>query len=118
MPFALHIDVVPEKGGKIAVEHVFYGYTEAECRQVFATHADGCEFLGPAIEEDRIEKNSKQSKRFLPKTQFQCGAIDAAAVTTRGMPADGKAWRRLHRRKDCTCRPVAHVQRSGFPPAS
>ena len=56
MPFALHIDVVPEKGGKIAVEHVFYGYTEAECRQVFATHADGCEFLGPAIEEDRIEE--------------------------------------------------------------
>ncbi len=56
MPFALHIDVVPEKGGKIAVEHVFYGYTEAKCRQVFATHADGCEFLGPAIEEDRIEE--------------------------------------------------------------
>ena len=56
MPFELHIDVVPEVGGKINVEHVFYGYTEAECRQVYAAHADGCEFLGPAIAEDRIEE--------------------------------------------------------------
>ena len=56
MPYELHIDVVPEAGGKIHVEHVFYGYTEAECRQAFATHADGCEFLGPAIGEDRIEE--------------------------------------------------------------
>ncbi len=31
-------------------------WSSSECRQVFATHADGCEFLGPAIEEDRIEE--------------------------------------------------------------
>ena len=56
MPYALHIDVVPADGGKIAVEHVFYGHTEEECRAVFETHAAGCDFLGPAIEEDRIEE--------------------------------------------------------------
>lgn len=56
MPYALHIDVVPADGGKIAVEHVFYGHTEEECRAVFETHADGCAFLGPAIDEDRIEE--------------------------------------------------------------
>ena len=56
MPYALYIDVVPAAGGKIAVEHVFYGHTEEECRALFETHADGCDFLGPAIEEDRIEE--------------------------------------------------------------
>lgn len=53
MPFALHIYVTP-KSGEIYVEHVFYGHTEEEAEQLFETHADGCEFLGPAIEEDRV----------------------------------------------------------------
>lgn len=56
MPFALHIDVVPVDGGPIAVEHVFYGETEAEARALFETHAAGCNFLGPAIDDGRIEE--------------------------------------------------------------
>jgi hypothetical protein len=54
MAKALHVYVLPAGGGPVAVEHVFYGHTEDECDAVFDAHAAGCEFLGPAIEEDRI----------------------------------------------------------------
>jgi len=50
------IDVIPEGGGRLAVQHVFYGATEEEAREVFRKHAAGCEFLGPAMAEDRIDE--------------------------------------------------------------
>jgi len=54
MPYALHVYVVPPGGGKVNVEHVFYGHSEDEADQLFETHADGCEFLGPAIAAGRV----------------------------------------------------------------
>jgi hypothetical protein len=54
MAKALHVYVIPPGGGKVAVEHIFYGCTEEECDRIFDTHAEGCEFLGPAIEEERV----------------------------------------------------------------
>ena len=56
MVYMLTIDVVPPEGGKVVVSHTFYGKTEAEARANFAAHAAGCEFLTPAIAEDRIEE--------------------------------------------------------------
>jgi hypothetical protein len=56
----LTIHVVPPEGdasnGRVFVSHVFRGETEEEAREVFKQHAAGCEFLTPAIAEDRIEE--------------------------------------------------------------
>jgi hypothetical protein len=60
MPFALYVDVIPPEGGKIKVQHVFYGETEDECQDNFAAHAKGCEFLTPAIEDERIEEEVEE----------------------------------------------------------
>lgn len=56
MPYELYVDVVPPEGGRVAVTHIFRGETEADARRVFEAHAAGCEFLTPAIEEDRVEE--------------------------------------------------------------
>jgi hypothetical protein len=56
MAIELIVDVVPPEGGKVFVTHIFRGETEAEAREVYAQHAKGCEFLTPAIEEDRVEE--------------------------------------------------------------
>jgi hypothetical protein len=56
MVYMLTIDVVPPEGGRVAVTHTFYGKTEKEAREAFAAHAAGCEFLTPAIAEDRVEE--------------------------------------------------------------
>jgi hypothetical protein len=55
MAYKLIVDVIPPGGGRVSVQHVFYGESEAECDATFRKHAAGCEFLGPAIIEDRIE---------------------------------------------------------------
>jgi hypothetical protein len=52
--FELQIDVIPPGGGKVEVTHIFRGETKAAARRVFKQHAAGCEFLTPAIAEDRI----------------------------------------------------------------
>jgi hypothetical protein len=56
MPYELIVDVVPPEGGKVFVTHIFRGETEAAAREVFEQHAAKCEFLTPAIEEDRVEE--------------------------------------------------------------
>ncbi len=56
MAVALHIFVVPKDNPRVKVEHVFYGDTEAEAQETFKAHAAGCEFLGPAITEKRVEE--------------------------------------------------------------
>ncbi len=60
MAFKLTVDVIPPSGGRVAVQHVFYGETEEECEQVYAAHAAGCEFLGPAIREERVESELEE----------------------------------------------------------
>ncbi len=54
MAYALYVDVIPEGGGKISVQHVFYGETEEECDENWKAHAAGCKFLTAAIAEGRI----------------------------------------------------------------
>jgi len=54
MPWKLTVDVVPQGGGLVEVEHVFYGETKDAAEQVFRNHAEGCEFLTPAILDDRV----------------------------------------------------------------
>jgi hypothetical protein len=56
MPYELIVDVVPAEGGRVFVTHIFRGETEADAREVFKQHAAKCEFLTPAIEEDRVEE--------------------------------------------------------------
>lgn len=60
MAFALTVDVIPEGGGRISVQHVFYGETEKECQENFEAHAKGCEFLTPAIKEDRVSEEIEE----------------------------------------------------------
>lgn len=60
MPWALHVEVIPKGGGRVSVEHIFYGETEEEAREVFREHAAGCSFLTPAIEEERIEEYAEE----------------------------------------------------------
>lgn len=60
MPFKLTVDVVPERGGRVHVQHVFYGETEREARRVFREHAAGCEFLTPAIAEGRTNEEIEE----------------------------------------------------------
>jgi hypothetical protein len=60
MAFALTVDVVPPGGGLVEVTHTFWGDTEEEARQTFKKHADGCEFLGPAIREGRTEEELEE----------------------------------------------------------
>lgn len=60
MAYKLTVDVIPAGGGKISVQHVFYARTEHEAEQVFRAHAQGCEFLGPAIAEDRINSEIEE----------------------------------------------------------
>lgn len=62
MSFALYIDVIPEGGGRVSVTHIFWGETEEECRENFAAHAKGCNFLTPAIAEDRIGEELERVK--------------------------------------------------------
>jgi hypothetical protein len=52
--YKLIVDVIPPGGGRVHVQHVFYGKTEQECNEVFTEHAAGCEFLTPALEEGRV----------------------------------------------------------------
>ena len=56
MPTALHVLVVPKGGGKVTVEHVFYAETDEEAQKAYDAHAAGCEFLTPAIAENRVEE--------------------------------------------------------------
>ncbi len=56
MVVALHVFVIPKDSRRVKVEHVFYAYTEAEADEAFKAHAAGCEFLGPAIAEKRVEE--------------------------------------------------------------
>jgi hypothetical protein len=53
----LIVHIIPVGGGRPSVGHMFYGATEAECRGNFAAHAKGCQFLAPAIREDRIDED-------------------------------------------------------------
>jgi len=57
MPQVLIVHIIPPGGGRPSVGHMFYGETEAECRANFAAHAKGCQFLAPAIREDRIDED-------------------------------------------------------------
>jgi len=56
MAKVLIVHIKPPGGGRASVGHMFYGETEAECRENFAAHAKGCRFLGPAIAEGRIDE--------------------------------------------------------------
>lgn len=56
MAYELIVDVVPPEGGKVFVTHIFRGETEADARKVYEQHAKACDFLTPAIEEDRVEE--------------------------------------------------------------
>lgn len=60
MAKVLIVHIVPEGGGRPSVGHMFYGETEAECRENFAAHAAGCKFLAPAIAEDRIDEQLEE----------------------------------------------------------
>lgn len=53
----LIVHIIPVGGGRPSVGHMFYGETETECRENFAAHAKGCQFLAPAIREDRIDED-------------------------------------------------------------
>lgn len=53
MAYALHAYKV-DKGGKIAVEHIFYGETERECDEGLEAHADICPRFGPAVKENHV----------------------------------------------------------------
>jgi hypothetical protein len=61
-PFSLYINIIPKDpvtgklGGRIPVVHIFFGETEQECEENFAAHAKGCDFLTPAIKEQRVDK--------------------------------------------------------------
>ena len=54
MAYALHVHIVKPGGGLSPVEHVFYAETEEETESIFEAHAAGCEFLGPAVAEERV----------------------------------------------------------------
>jgi hypothetical protein len=56
MAHALIVDVIPKGGGQVDVTHVFWGETSAECKTTYQSHAASCEFLTPAIAEDRVEE--------------------------------------------------------------
>ena len=58
MAHALVVDVIPKGGGKVDVTHVFWGESAAECQATYRAHAAGCEFLTPAIAEDRVEEQA------------------------------------------------------------
>ena len=58
MPFVIVVDVIPEGGGDVDVTHVFWGDSESECRRKYDAHAKGCEFLTPAIADDRVEEET------------------------------------------------------------
>jgi len=60
MPWKLTVDVVPAGGGRVDVQHVFYGESKADAESVFQRHAEGCEFLGPAIIEERINSEFEE----------------------------------------------------------
>lgn len=60
MAWVLTVDVVPKGGGPVVVQHEFWGGSEAEARAAFKSHAEGCEFLGPAIAEGRIEEEIEE----------------------------------------------------------
>lgn len=57
MAKVLIVHIIPPGGGRASVGHMFYGETEAECRENFEAHAKGCQFLTPAIAEDRIDED-------------------------------------------------------------
>ena len=57
MAYKLTVDVIPADGDwprDVEVQHVFYGDSPREVENIFARHAAGCEFLGPAIRERRV----------------------------------------------------------------
>jgi hypothetical protein len=56
MAHAIIVDVIPKGGGAVDVTHVFWGETSAEAKANYQAHAAGCEFLTPAIAEDRVEE--------------------------------------------------------------
>jgi len=54
MAHALHVYIVPEEeGGKVQIEHVFYGETKEECRELFEGHQHVCKNFGPAVADGR-----------------------------------------------------------------
>jgi hypothetical protein len=48
---AIHSFVLPPGGGKVKVEHVFYGETEEEAQAAMDAHAAGCKAFGPAVKD-------------------------------------------------------------------
>jgi hypothetical protein len=60
MAWKMTVDVVPQGGGFVEVQHVFYGESKADAEAVFQRHAEGCEFLGPAIVEGRVSSEFEE----------------------------------------------------------
>jgi hypothetical protein len=56
MAWAYHIYRVDPGRDFIAVEHIFYGHTKAECLAEFRAHLGACSGLNAAEEESRIEE--------------------------------------------------------------
>jgi len=56
MAWAYHIYRIDPGRDIIAVEHIFYGHTKAECIQEFNEHLRACSGLCAAENEERIEE--------------------------------------------------------------
>jgi len=59
MPYALRVDKL-ERDGTIRVRHIFFGETEAECRELCGRHAEGCQAFAPALKSGTIIDTVKQ----------------------------------------------------------
>ncbi|MGA7791832.1 MAG: hypothetical protein WCA19_02260 [Candidatus Acidiferrales bacterium] len=57
MAYAYHIYRIDPGRNFIAVEHIFYGYTKAECLKEFQAHLGACSGLNEAEDEGRIEED-------------------------------------------------------------
>lgn len=57
MAYAYHIYRVDPTSEIIRVEHVFYGFTKAECIKEFHAHLHACSGLNLAEDEGRIEEH-------------------------------------------------------------
>lgn len=55
MANALHVYIV-NPDHEVLVEHIFYGDTLEECRQVKAEHLESCEYFAAAEREGRTDE--------------------------------------------------------------
>lgn len=59
MAKALSVDVI-DPDGEIYVTYTFWGETEKEARENYDAHAEECDYLGDAVDEDRVQESLEE----------------------------------------------------------